>query len=206
MTATASTSEGQETYFLGSIYCDETEPAWPVNLEIGGKQIRFKIDSGADTTVMAEGTYRTLLQRPKLQETSSKLKSPGGRLECLGQFRASTFLNGNTYTFKTHVVRGKEVNNLLGPGVATTMGLIKRGHIDETTTEDIDVIDSEVFGDIGLLKGPPVSIKLRDGAEPYSIMTPRGIPFPILPKVEVELQRMKAEGIIEEITEPTKWC
>ena len=155
---------------------------------------------------MAEGTYRTRLQRPKLQETSSKLKSPGGRLECLGQFRVFTFLNGNTYTFKTHVVRGKAVNNLLRRGVATTMSLIKRGHIDKTTSEDIDVIDSVVFGDIGLLKGPPFSIKLRDGAEPYSIMTSRRIPFPILPKVEVELQRMKAERIIEEVTEPTEWC
>ena len=101
------------------------EPAWPVNLDIGGKQISFNTDSGAETTVMAEGTYKTLLQRPELQETSSKLKSPGGRLECLGQFRASTFLNGNTYTYKTHVVRGKELNNLLGRGVATIMGLIK---------------------------------------------------------------------------------
>ena len=78
VTAIASTNEGQETYFLGSIHCDDTEPAWPVNLDIGGKQISFKIDSGADTTVMAEGTYRTLLQRPELQETSSKLKRPGG--------------------------------------------------------------------------------------------------------------------------------
>ena len=57
VTATASTSEGQETYFIGSIHCDDTERAWPVNLDIGGKQISFKIDSGADTTVMAEGTY-----------------------------------------------------------------------------------------------------------------------------------------------------
>ena len=57
---------------------------------------------------------------------------------------------------------------------------------------------------MGLLKGPPVSSKLRDGTEPYSIMTPRRIPFPILPKVEVELQRMKVGGIIEEVTEPTK--
>ena len=111
-----------------------------------------------------------------------------------------------TPTPSRHVVRGKEVNNLLGRGVATTMGLIKSGQIDETTNEDIDIIDSEVFGDTGLLTGPPVSIKLIDGAEAYSIVIPRRIPFPILPKVEVELQRMKAEGIIEEVTEPTEWC
>ena len=36
--------------------------------------------------------------------------------------------------------------------------------------------------------------------------TPRRIPFPLLPLVEAELKRMKDEGIIEEVTEPTEWC
>ena len=34
--------------------------------------------------------------------------------------------------------------------------------------------------------------------------TPRRIPFPLLPLVEAELKRMKDEGFIEEMTEPTE--
>lgn len=65
---------------------------------------------------------------------------------------------------------------------------------------------SDVFGDIGLLKCDPVKIELKTDCEPYSLTTPRCIPFPLLPKVEAELRRMLALGIIEEVTGPSDWC
>ena len=77
------------------------------------------------------------------------------------------------------------------------MGLVKRVH---------EITDHSVFGDIGLLKCEPVKIHLHDNAKPYSVSTPRRIPFPLLPLVEAELKRMEDEGIIEEVTEPTEWC
>ena len=68
------------------------------------------------------------------------------------------------------------------------------------------VMLSDVFGDIGLLMCDPVKIELKTDCEPYSLTTPRRIPFPLLPKVEAELRRMLALGIIEEVTEPSDWC
>lgn len=64
----------------------------------------------------------------------------------------------------------------------------------------------DVFGNIGLLNCEPVKIELRPDTEPYSIVTPRRIPFPILPQVEEELKRMQSLGIIEEVKEATDWC
>lgn len=62
------------------------------------------------------------------------------------------------------------------------------------------------FQGLGTLKGEPVKITLKDGAQPYSVATPRRVPIPLLPKVEEELERMESMGIIEKVTEPTEWC
>lgn len=77
------------------------------------------------------------------------------------------------------------------------MGLVLR--VDELECDS-------VFGDIGLLNCKPVKIELRDDAQPYSITTPRRVPFPLLTKVEQELARMQSLGIIEEVREATDWC
>lgn len=55
---------------------------------------------------------------------------------------------------------------------------------------------SDIFGDIGLMNCDPVKIELKADAEPYVTATPHHVPFPLLPKVETELKRMLALGII----------
>uniref|UniRef100_A0A3P9KIH1 ribonuclease H n=1 Tax=Oryzias latipes TaxID=8090 RepID=A0A3P9KIH1_ORYLA len=80
------------------------------------------------------------------------------------------------------------------------MGLVTR--VNEVNRDPPD----DVFGEIGLLNCEPVRIELTDDAVPYSVSTPRRVPFPLLPKVEKEIKRMLNLGIIEEVTEPTDWC
>lgn len=65
------------------------------------------------------------------------------------------------------------------------MGLIKR--IDEICS----------LSGVGLLKGEPVKIILKDAAQPYNIATPRQVPISLLPKVKEELKRMESIGVIE---------
>ena len=47
---------------------------------------------------------------------------------------------------------------------------------------------------------------LNKGAEPHSLFTPRNIPIPLRGKVEEELLRMEAAGVISRVDEPTPWC
>ncbi|KAL0169372.1 hypothetical protein M9458_033968, partial [Cirrhinus mrigala] len=62
----------------------------------------------------------------------------------------------------------------------------------------VDSVNREgcVFGDFGLLNCEPIKIELRQNAKPYSLTSPRRVPFPLLPKVEEELRRMLKSGII----------
>lgn len=75
------------------------------------------------------------------------------------------------------------------------MGLVKR--VSEF---------SAVFGSGGLLNTEPVKILLREGAQPYTVHRARRIPLPLVPLVKKELNRMKSEGIIEKVIQPTEWC
>jgi transposase InsO family protein len=186
------------TYFFGSVHDDgEDEKPWRVSLDVAGRNVSFKIDTGADVSVISESQWKSLCPKPKLSPTKAKLLSPGGPIQSLGQFIAKTQWKKNEISFRVFVLKGS-TDNLLSRGAALKLGLVQR--LD-------DVHDDLVFGDIGKpVDCAPVKITLRDDAEPYSISVPRRVPIPLLPKVEKELQRMEEEGVIEKITEATDWC
>lgn len=198
--AANSDSDEGSSWLLGAITEDNDvdEDKWLVDLQIKGKAVQFRIDTGADITVIAEHTFLSLPQRPVLKDTKAVFTSPGGKLDCKGKFLAETEKRGVKHQFWIYVMRGPFTTNLLGRRIASEMGLIRR----------VDGIESyeDVFGDIGLLKCEPVKIELQPDATPYSLATPRRIPFPIMPQVVEELRRMQSLGIIEEVHEATDWC
>ena len=76
-----------DSLFLGSVTtCNDNEAAWEVKLKIFGKFVNFKIDSGADTSVMCETTYRALHNPPELKTGYSPALWPRWRNELLRCF------------------------------------------------------------------------------------------------------------------------
>ena len=61
----------------------------------------------------------------------------------------------------------------------------------------------DVFEGLGNLPGEH-RIKLKENAAPV-IEACRKIPISLQEKVKTELKRMEEEGVIEKVTEPTKW-
>ncbi|XP_042071854.1 uncharacterized protein K02A2.6-like [Haplochromis burtoni] len=193
----------QASYFLGSV-CNAkgNSEAWTVQLLLDSAPIEFKIDTGADVTIINEDTFHTLAHKRTLEPSNLPLDSPGGELLCLGYLKATISYKGKDYLSKVYVVRGHRVSNLLSRSLSVQMNLVRR--IDEATITPTR--NQPLYGEHGTLKTEPVKIQLRDDAVPYAVHTARRVPFPMLQKVKEELQRMENHGVIERVTQPTEWC
>ena len=188
--------ESEENFYVGMVTCEDDNEAWTVPLHIHNKIIDFKIDTGADVTIIPNSVYKSIPSRPELRRTrASNLNSPGGRLSVLGEFQARTNIKGKTYEFRIVVVENY-TNCLLSRGTASRMNLIQL----------VEEISEEVFGSCGLMKTPPVTITLKQNARPHCVTTCRRIPFPIMSKVKAELDNMEKAGIISKVTQPTDFC
>ena len=178
----------EESYFIE----DTASAPWKATLKINDCDITWKLDSGADTSVISHDEWQKMSPRPKLVRSSANIGSPGGKLDVIGQFTGKCRFRDTSYRWRIHVVRNK-TNNLLARAVSERLGLISR-------------VDANVFGESGLFKCKPVHISLADNVEPYNLSVPRRIPFAIMPKVKEEIDRMVNIGVIEKVEQPTDWC
>ena len=190
--------EADDSFYVGMVTCKDDTEAWTVPLNIYDKVINFKIDTGADVTIIPESVYKCIPKRPELQRTrASNLNSPGGKLSVLGEFPARARVKGKLYEFRIVVVE-HVTNCLLSRGTASRMNLIQL--VEET------VISEEVFGSCGLMNTTPVTITLKQDARPHCVTTCRRIPFPLMNKVKAELDSMEKAGVIRKVTQPTDFC
>jgi len=60
-------ADSEEEVFLGTVTSDK-ETAWIVNIRLQGKEVLFKLDTGAEVTVISEEVYHTL-KGTKLEKT-----------------------------------------------------------------------------------------------------------------------------------------
>ena len=96
-------------------------------------------------------------------------------------------------------------NNLLGLSALTALQLIQRINATHRVPADILKQFPKVFTGLGTLKGN-YTIKLKVDARPFSIHTPRRVPFSLRKQVEKELHLMESMGVISKVSDPTPWC
>ena len=192
-----------ETAFLDIIGSDHTT-SWTVKLKLFGVETLFKLDTGAEATAISENTHLAL-GKPNLLDPSKILYGPGEqKLNVLGHFEGSLQYKQRSCKQQIFVIRGLKIN-LLGLPAIVELNLAAR--LDATTDYDSLVYSKfpTVFQGLGNL-GEPYSIQLKNDATPHAIYSARNIPLPLRSKVQEELARMEAEGVISKVNEPTPWC
>lgn len=91
---------GIATHFLGETRQVQNNSAWTVSLPILDTVVDFKIDTGADISVIFEKTFSSLKCKPPLTTVTGNFESPGGKLHCKGKFTATTTVKNKHFSIK----------------------------------------------------------------------------------------------------------
>ena len=83
----------------------------------------LKIDTGADIAAISKSTFHSLSNQTKLHPLKITLFSPGGKLQCAGQFTTAVTHCKKKYQLNVFVIGGEHASNLLGQEAACEMGL-----------------------------------------------------------------------------------
>ena len=184
-------------FFLGAIgHTDRKTKHWTV---------KFKLDTGADVTVIGDLMYIRFFSKNKLEKAHKKLFRPcKSKLHCLRILPAKLRLNGKSCHEDVYVVEHLETP-LLGRSACLVLDTVAKVGDVTQSADDIKARFPKVFSGLGCMEGE-YEIKLTPSYKPFNQTTPRRIPIPLFPKVKEELARMEAMGVIEKVDAPTEWC
>ncbi len=196
-------STDEEEIFLGAV-TSKKDNTWTVTVQLQQKDIQFKMDTGAEVTVISDKVYNSLPEVQLSKPTKTLYGPARQKLDVMGQFTGILTHGNHTHSENIFVVRDLQTN-LLGLPSITSLQLIQR--IDATLSETMTIQEQfpKVFTGLGTL-GDEYTIKLKDDAQPYALHTPRRVPFPQRKQVQDELNRMESLGVISKVSDPTPWC
>lgn len=195
--------QDEEEIFLGSVTTDGNP--WMVEIDINKSSVKFKIDTGADVTVLPHTVFQSIYSDnpPTLKKATKPLLGPGrSPLEVVGVARL-LLRRGKRKEMETVYIARHVHTALLERSVSCRLGLV--ACLDGITLETLKETYPKLCTWLGEVRWP-YAIKLRPGAVPFSLKTPRRIPLPLMDKVKQELSRMERLGVICTIEEPTDWC
>ena len=181
-------------------------------LKVQGVPVPFLVDTGASVDIIDSKTYE-LIGKPSLRRTKRKVYPyNAGEIQSLGQVHCGLESKDRFLETDLLVVKAENSGNLLSYTTACSLGLVQLSKdvlVYKTEVKDSEVDKwvkkfPEVFSGIGKLKDYQAHIHTDPNVKPV-IQPARRVPFHLRKKVEQEIERLKAEDIIEEAKGPTKW-
>ncbi|XP_064483051.1 uncharacterized protein K02A2.6-like [Ornithodoros turicata] len=190
------------TAFLGVVAHGGTSK-WQVPVLVQGIPLTFKVDTGADETVILESVFLKHFTGIRLEPPKRRLRGPDGKmLKVTGMTSLQTVFQGQESQQDIYVLKELPTCLLGQPAIdslkviPTIQMLSKASPFEEYAT---------VFQGLGVLQGD-YDTKLAPDARPFALSSPRRVPLPLYQKTKEELQRMEKLGVITPVMEPTAWC
>ena len=182
--ATVETADDDDTAFLDAAFLGmihtRASTIWMSSVKLGGKEVQFKLDTGAEVTAISDSTYQTL-QGVKLKPATKPFYGPASQsLKVLGQFTGELACKQYSYQEQIYVIKGLR-NNLLGLGAIEKFQLVKRMEAVSTELFDAKGRFPKVFMGLGTL-GEEYMIHLKEHTTPHALHTPRNVPLPLRDK------------------------
>ncbi|GBO26978.1 hypothetical protein AVEN_29996-1 [Araneus ventricosus] len=149
---------------------------------------------------------KNVFQNVKLEPPDKILCGPDRNpLKTLGKFKTNIEYKGKSCTEEIYVISNLQTCLLSKPALFS-LGLGPNlNSICQISVADPKAKFPELFKGLGVMKGC-YSIKLKPGAIPFAITSPRRVPIPLLKQTKAELERMVEEKAITPVLKPTEWC
>ncbi|UYV61233.1 K02A2.6-like [Cordylochernes scorpioides] len=182
----------------------ECRRRWTAEIQVNGKRVKFKLDSQADVTCVPLCLFKKIMGQQRLVESDIYLRAAEfSELQTVGMF-ISTLRNGN-YEIKEKIYVIRRLSEpLLSRRACELLNLARRIEVVATRINPIKEFP-EVFEGLGQI-GNPYEIKLKPGAKPYAVHTPRRVPIPLMEKLKTRLEELEKAGIIAQVNVATEWC
>ena len=181
-----------DTAFLGTITEGSELNCWKSKIIIEEREIPFKLDTGAEVTVVSQEVLELLGASDKLRKTSKRLCGPDQKqLHVIGDMQLTLEYKDRTTSQTVYVVQQLWQNLLEFPAIKELKML---SQVDEVETAIVDQYP-ELFVGLGTLKGD-YKIMLKPDAVPAAVYSARNVPLPLKSKVQQELRRMEELGVI----------
>ena len=200
-----------------------------VTLKLGsGNFVRFQPDTGAQCNVLPLQVYKKAFKDEKLgkvNRTQASLVAYGGsKIKVIGRVSIRVWRNERSYLLDCRLVDNEDIRPILGIKSCLAMNIIQYKDNDllnkpETgsslvyavedqpspvTKEKLMLQFPDVFSEgLGQLDGE-YKIRLDENVPPVQ-HAPRRVAVALRPQLKETLDALEAQGVIAQVTTPTKW-
>lgn len=174
-------------------------------IKVATRNIKFKIDTGAQTNAIPEHMSRRLFKDIALQPATQRITAYGGeQLKVRGTCQLKCKHRDHSVTLEFYIV-DTEAPPILGMRASLDLNLIKL--ILAVTKEDEaqSLLEeyADVFQGIGEFPGE-CCLHVDPNATPV-VYPPRRVPIALRDRLKQEFEKMEKNNIICKVTEPTEW-
>lgn len=201
--------EDDDYYFMGVIDNQADVEHWNIEVFVNGRPVNFKIDTGADVTVISEENVD--FSKVKLMKTDKVLVGASGNpLAVVGMFVADLNTKSKKCQENVYVVKNLRKSLLGKPAIKALNVISFSKSVDQKSLSlENKVYETfpKLFSGLGEIEGT-YNIKLQPGAVPHAINTPRRVAVPLLPKVKSALDEMVSKGVLRKLSpnDVSPWC